>query len=198
MTVQQKITNLKQHYSISFLYFSKKLQTVPNAFIVHLAGIDTIICGVILPLTMQTYVTDKYGGPSACKVLGPLNVMVMVLSLLSLTNVAVNRYIMVCKPPHVSPHVRDLHPTLDDFFLYELSCKLQVSLWFACTIRAWGNITPVIIPVLYGLSSNIRDLAIGPSRLIWNSILHKQSRAKMILVEDQNDGMIHDNVLLFE
>lgn len=70
-------------------------------FVAHLAGIDTIVCGIILPMSMRTHITDKYGAPSACKVFGPMNISVMLLSMMSMANIAVNRYILVCKPPYV-------------------------------------------------------------------------------------------------
>lgn len=84
----------------TFTLSSKKLHTIPNFFVAHLAAVDSVICGVVLPLKLHSMITGKHN--VGCQFFGPIVIAMMVLSLLSLANIALNRYILVCRNPQVT------------------------------------------------------------------------------------------------
>ena len=65
----------------------------------HLAVVDAVICGMVLPLKLHAMLTGTHN--VGCKVFGPVVIAMMILSLLSLANIALNRYVLVCKDPQV-------------------------------------------------------------------------------------------------
>ena len=68
----------------------------------HLAVVDAVICGMVLPLKLHAMLTGTHN--VGCKVFGPVVIAMMILSLLSLANIALNRYVLVCKDPQVCLH----------------------------------------------------------------------------------------------
>lgn len=79
----------------------KSLRTVTNAFILCLTTADLLVAMVNMPVTSYTMLVGEWRlHESACQVFGYINMFTLVLSVLSLCNISINRYIMVCRPMH--------------------------------------------------------------------------------------------------
>lgn len=78
---------------------SKELRTVTNAFILGLTTADLLVVAVNMPVTILTiFAGDTILSDQECVVFGYINMLTLVLSVMSLCNISINRYIMVCKP----------------------------------------------------------------------------------------------------
>ncbi|OWF44070.1 beta-3 adrenergic receptor-like [Mizuhopecten yessoensis] len=79
---------------------SKELRTVTNFFILGLTTADWLVSVCNMPVTVITL----FGGGTwplssdACVLFGFINMLTLVTSVLSLCNISINRYVMVCKP----------------------------------------------------------------------------------------------------
>jgi len=79
---------------------SRELRTITNIFILSLTVADLMVSVINMPVTV---VTLFCGGEwplseGACKLFGFLNMLTLVGSVMSLCNISINRYVMVCKP----------------------------------------------------------------------------------------------------
>ena len=78
---------------------SRDLQTVTNMFILGLSAADLLVSAVNVPLTVSAVIADDWPfSESACTVLGFFNMLFLVTSVMSLCNISINRYFMVCRP----------------------------------------------------------------------------------------------------
>lgn len=72
------------------LFNSKKLRTVPNLFVGHLAAIDWLVCvSMITNLFIRSH--------EICVYMAPVVILFMGQSLFSMAQIAVNRYILICR-----------------------------------------------------------------------------------------------------
>lgn len=80
---------------------SKDLRTVTNAFILSLTTADLLVAFINMPVTILTiFFGDWIMEDKECIIFGFINMFTLVLSVMSLCNISINRYIMVCKPIH--------------------------------------------------------------------------------------------------
>lgn len=78
---------------------SKELRTVTNAFILSLTTADLLVASVSMPVTILTiFLEDWILGDTECMIFGFINMLTLVLSVMSLCNISINRYVMVCRP----------------------------------------------------------------------------------------------------
>lgn len=79
---------------------SKELHTMTNFFILGLTTADWLVSVFNMPVTVFTlYLGGDWPlSMDACVMFGFLNMLTLVTSVLSLCNISINRYIMVCKP----------------------------------------------------------------------------------------------------
>ena len=77
---------------------SKELRTITNAFILVLTTADLLVAAANMPVTILTIFSDEWIlSEQACVIFGYSNMLTLVLSVLSLCNISINRYLMVCK-----------------------------------------------------------------------------------------------------
>jgi len=77
---------------------SKELRTSTNAFILGLTTADLLVAAANMPVTILTIFSDEWIlSEQACVIFGYSNMLTLVLSVLSLCNISINRYLMVCK-----------------------------------------------------------------------------------------------------
>ncbi|KAJ8320256.1 hypothetical protein KUTeg_001843, partial [Tegillarca granosa] len=80
---------------------TRDLRTYTNYFILSLSLADLFVAVVNMPVTVITlFMRGWIMSDSACKVFGYLNMLTLVTSVMSLCNISINRYIMVCRPIH--------------------------------------------------------------------------------------------------
>ncbi|XP_061176035.1 thyrotropin-releasing hormone receptor-like [Saccostrea echinata] len=78
---------------------NKDLRTVTNSFLLTLASADLMVSVVNMPVTILTIFKGEWVfSDEACTALGFTNMLTLVTSVLSLCNISINRYIMVCRP----------------------------------------------------------------------------------------------------
>ena len=78
---------------------TRPLRTITNMFILGLSAADLLVSIANMPLTVVSIFTRQWplsGG--ACVVFGYINMLTLVTSVMSLCNISINRYFMVCKP----------------------------------------------------------------------------------------------------
>ena len=77
---------------------SKELRTITNAFILVLTTADLLVAAANMPVTILTIFSDEWIlSEQSCVIFGYSNMLTLVLSVLSLCNISINRYLMVCK-----------------------------------------------------------------------------------------------------
>lgn len=77
---------------------SKELRTSTNAFILGLTTADLLVAAANMPVTILTIFSDEWIlSDQSCVIFGYSNMLTLVLSVLSLCNISINRYLMVCK-----------------------------------------------------------------------------------------------------
>ena len=77
---------------------SKELRTTTNAFILVLTTADLLVAAANMPVTILTIFSDEWIlSDQSCVIFGYSNMLTLVLSVLSLCNISINRYLMVCK-----------------------------------------------------------------------------------------------------
>ena len=81
---------------------NKSLRTATNTFILGLTTADLLVSVLNMPVTVITLFHDGVWpfGDVACQLFGFTNMLTLVTSVLSLCNISINRYIMVCRPIH--------------------------------------------------------------------------------------------------
>ncbi|XP_052259050.1 alpha-1A adrenergic receptor-like [Dreissena polymorpha] len=78
---------------------SRALRTLTSMFILGLSTADILVGVVNMPITVYTIIKGRWEfSHSACVVFGFLNMITLVTSVLSLCNISINRYVMVCYP----------------------------------------------------------------------------------------------------
>ena len=77
----------------------KELKSVTNAFILCLTTADLLVTLVNMPVTAFTLLMGDWAlSDRACVIFGYINMFTLVLSVMSLCNISINRYVMVCRP----------------------------------------------------------------------------------------------------
>ncbi|KAK3104023.1 hypothetical protein FSP39_023728 [Pinctada imbricata] len=78
---------------------SRDLRTVTNAFILGLTTADLLVSLLNMPVTIATIVNGSWPlSDTLCVFFGYVNMLTLVSSVLSLCNISINRYVMVCRP----------------------------------------------------------------------------------------------------
>ena len=78
---------------------TRALRTTTNMFILGLSAADILVSIVNMPLTVVSIFTYKWPlSDTACVVFGYINMLTLVTSVMSLCNISINRYFMVCRP----------------------------------------------------------------------------------------------------
>ena len=75
------------------------LRTTTNMFILGLSAADLLVSIVNMPLTVVSLLTRQWPlSDVVCVVFGFINMLTLVTSVMSLCNISINRYFMVCRP----------------------------------------------------------------------------------------------------
>ena len=78
---------------------TKSLRTITNMFILGLSAADLLVSVANMPMTVYAVICGYWPlSESACVVFGFINMLTLVTSVLSLCNISINRYFMVCRP----------------------------------------------------------------------------------------------------
>lgn len=78
---------------------SRELRTVTNSFILCLATADLLVSIFNMPLTAWTVFVGRWTlGGTMCEFTGYMNMLTLVGSVMSLCNISISRYVMVCRP----------------------------------------------------------------------------------------------------
>ena len=78
---------------------NRVLRTITNMFILGLSAADLLVSIANMPLTVVSLLTHQWPLPDvACIVFGFINMLTLVTSVMSLCNISINRYFMVCRP----------------------------------------------------------------------------------------------------
>lgn len=78
---------------------SRALRSITSMFILGLSAADLLVAVVNMPLTVYTIFVGYWTfSDSACVVIGFINMFTLVLSVMSLCNISINRFFMVCRP----------------------------------------------------------------------------------------------------
>ena len=81
------------------IYRTRKLRTISNAFILSLNSADLLVSVLSMPITAIAIAIGRCPLPSqGCQVFGFFNMFTLVQSVLSLCNISINRYVIVCRP----------------------------------------------------------------------------------------------------
>lgn len=81
------------------IIMTKPLRTTTNMFILGLSAADLLVSIANMPLTVVAVITGSWPlSESSCVVFGFINMLTLVTSVLSLCNISINRYFMVCRP----------------------------------------------------------------------------------------------------
>lgn len=80
---------------------SKELRTSTNAFILGLTTADLLVAAANMPVTIITIFSHEWIlTEQSCVIFGYFNMITLVLSVMSLCNISINRYVMVCRSIH--------------------------------------------------------------------------------------------------
>lgn len=78
---------------------TRALRTITNMFILGLSAADLLVSIANMPLTVVAIFTGEWPlSDFACVVFGYINMLTLVTSVMSLCNISINRYFMVCRP----------------------------------------------------------------------------------------------------
>lgn len=81
------------------IYRTRKLRTISNAFILSLNSADLLVSVLNMPTTVIAIAMGRWPfSEQACQVFGFFNMFTLVQSVLSLCNISINRYVIVCRP----------------------------------------------------------------------------------------------------
>ena len=84
--------------TLTAVFSCKKLRRTHNVYIAHLAFVDLLISGVLVPINIYGLAEHKIGDETlACTIIGVLSLAALVASILSLWMVALNRYVLICR-----------------------------------------------------------------------------------------------------
>ncbi|XP_071136685.1 melatonin receptor type 1B-B-like [Mytilus edulis] len=78
---------------------SRALRTITNCFLLVLSAFDLLVSFINIPVTILTIFSGEWFlSDGACIVFGFTNMLTLCGSVLSLCNISINRYVMVCHP----------------------------------------------------------------------------------------------------
>ncbi|CAG2185737.1 unnamed protein product [Mytilus edulis] len=78
---------------------SRALRTITNCFLLVLSAFDLLVSFINIPVTILTIFSGEWFlSDGACIVFGFTNMVTLCGSVLSLCNISINRYVMVCHP----------------------------------------------------------------------------------------------------
>jgi cholecystokinin B receptor len=81
------------------IYRTRKLRTISNAFILSLNSADLLVSVLNMPPTAIAIAIGRWPfSEQVCQVFGFFNMFTLVQSVLSLCNISINRYVIVCRP----------------------------------------------------------------------------------------------------
>lgn len=84
--------------TILSIFLNKKLRSIPNVYICNLAFADFIVCGLISTYSAYLLTIDPSTvSPFACQFIGALTTGLLAKTMLGLTAIAINRYILLVK-----------------------------------------------------------------------------------------------------
>ena len=77
----------------------RDLRTVTNMFILVLSAVDWLVSVINVPIAVATIIVGDWPfSETACTVVGYFNMLFLVTSVMSLCNISINRYFMICRP----------------------------------------------------------------------------------------------------
>lgn len=77
----------------------RELRTITNVFILGLTTADLFVSVINMPVTIiSLFVGEWPWSDGLCRFFGFTNMLTLVTSVMSLCNISINRYVMVCKP----------------------------------------------------------------------------------------------------
>lgn len=80
---------------------TNKLRTITNFFILGLAAADILVSIANMPVTVASLFTGNWPlDHTSCLAFGFINMLTLCSSVLSLCNISINRYVMICRPFH--------------------------------------------------------------------------------------------------
>ena len=82
--------------TIASIALTRSLHSVPNIYLCNLAASDLTLCAVAMPTTFISYTVEIH--VQLCEVLANAVFTCIMVSLMSITMVAVNRYVLVVLP----------------------------------------------------------------------------------------------------
>lgn len=78
---------------------NRELRTITNMFILGLTTADLFVAVINIPVTVISLFMGGWPwGDDICRFFGFINMLTLVTSVMSLCNISINRYVMVCKP----------------------------------------------------------------------------------------------------
>ncbi|XP_061188568.1 D(2)-like dopamine receptor [Saccostrea echinata] len=78
---------------------NRDLRTITNTFILSLTTADLFVAVINIPVTVLSLFHGNWPwSESVCQFFGFTNMLTLVTSVMSLCNISINRYVMVCKP----------------------------------------------------------------------------------------------------
>lgn len=100
---------------------SKELRTSTNAFILGLTTADLLVAAANMPVTILTIFSGEWIlSEQLCVIFGYSSMITLVLSVMSLCNISINRYVMVCKPIYFKRVYRKRNASLMILCKYEI------------------------------------------------------------------------------
>ena len=115
------------------IYRNRNLRTITNMFILGLSGADLFVSIANMPVTVSAlFYGDWPLNDSACVALGYINMLTLVLSVLSLCNISINRFIMICRPFHFKVVYTERNAVLMLLGRYSHSIRSATLAWTLC------------------------------------------------------------------
>ena len=100
---------------------SKELRTSTNVFILGLTTADLLVAAANMPVTILTIFSGEWIlSEQLCVIFGYSSMITLVLSVMSLCNISINRYVMVCKPIYFKRVYRKRNASLMILCKYEI------------------------------------------------------------------------------
>ena len=110
------------------VYRTRRLRTIPNAFIVNLSITDLLLVTTVLPVVAQTQITGAwYFGMAYCQFQAFQSIYLFAVSLFTLTCISINRYFKIVR--------RELYDTI----FHKKSVVITIlSVWIAAALLCMG------------------------------------------------------------
>lgn len=74
---------------------SKKMNTVSNLFTGHISAMNTILCGVIIPMNLKSMIGHQYG--DLCKFTGPVYMFTIGMTMMCMAVTSISDSIMIIR-----------------------------------------------------------------------------------------------------